>query len=123
MKKNDFILFAACLLAGLALWGCFKITHHKPGSYATITIDGREYKTLPLSRDAEITVSSKNGGSNVLVIRNGQATITDANCPDKLCVRQPAIKHNGESLICLPHKMIVRIHGKTADNGTDAIAR
>lgn len=128
MKKNDYILLALCFLAGLILWGGFKLTHRRQGSYVTISIDGREYKTLPLSLDTKLTIPGADGGSNQLVVKDGQAAITDADCPDKLCVRQPAILHDGESLICLPHKVIVEVHSTKPDNGTDnngtdAIAR
>lgn len=128
MKKNDYILLILCLLAGLALWGGFRLTHRSPGSYVTISIDGREYKTLPLSLDTELIIPGADGGSNCLTIKNEQASITDADCPDKLCVRQPAIHHNGESLICLPHKVIAEVHNTNPDdgsddNGMDAIAR
>ena len=48
---------------------------------------------------------------NTLVINGGKASIVSADCPDKLCVHQQEISKAGESIICLPHKLVVRIEG------------
>ncbi len=45
---------------------------------------------------------------NVVEICDGKASVTEADCPDKLCVGQREISGNGESIICLPHKLVVR---------------
>ena len=49
---------------------------------------------------------------NLLMISDGTAFVSDADCPDKLCVKQRAISRNGESIICLPHKLVIRIVAK-----------
>ena len=38
----------------------------------------------------------------------------EANCPDKLCIHQGKISKNGETIVCLPHGLIVEI--KSDDN-------
>ena len=35
--------------------------------------------------------------------------MTSADCPDHLCVKQKAISKEGESIICLPNKVIVEV--------------
>jgi hypothetical protein len=45
------------------------------------------------------------------VIENNTARIKEADCPDELCVHQKEISKTGESIICLPHKLVIRISG------------
>ena len=54
-----------------------------------------------------------NGGSNILIIRDGCAWLEDADCPDKLCVRQGKIQLDGQCITCLPNKLTATIY---ADN-------
>ena len=49
--------------------------------------------------------------SNVLMIKDGRAQMKSADCPDQICVRQKAISKEGESIICLPNKVVVSIVG------------
>ncbi len=42
-------------------------------------------------------------------IKDGQADITKAYCPDKICVDQRPVSRQGESLVCLPNKVVVEI--------------
>ena len=49
------------------------------------------------------------GFINTLVIENGKADMISADCPDKLCVKQHAISSNGETIVCLPNKVVVEI--------------
>jgi hypothetical protein len=122
MKKNDIILLLLCLLMGGVLWGGYKLVHREPGAYITIRVDGSVYKTLPLSRDTALDIPGADGGNNHLVIQDGKASISDADCPDKLCVHQTAISNDGESLVCLPHKLIVKVSSESQGDAPDVVA-
>lgn len=112
MKKNDLILFAAIILLSLALFAGYRLFFYQSGDSVRITVDGAVYKTLPLEKDATLDIPGTDGGTNHLEIKNGAAGITDADCPDKLCVHQKKIKNKGETLICLPHKVVVEVYSK-----------
>lgn len=56
-------------------------------------------------------VLSYDGHFNILVIRDGMVFIRDADCPDRLCVNQGKIYADGQSLICLPHRLTVTVQG------------
>jgi hypothetical protein len=122
VKKNDIILLLFCLLAGVVLWGGYRLLHREKGAYVTIQVDGTVYKTLSLSQDTTLDIPGVDGGSNHLVIQNGKATISDADCPDKLCVHQAAISNDGESLVCLPHKIIVKVSAEDSPDTPDAVS-
>ncbi|MCR5808500.1 MAG: NusG domain II-containing protein [Clostridiales bacterium] len=108
--RNDIILALALLLAALAVWGVVSLTR-KTGEYAVVLINGEETARYPLDKDAVVEIETEDGHVNTLVIKDGEASVTFADCPDKLCVKQRAIKRTGETIICLPHKLVIRIEG------------
>lgn len=113
-RRADAILAAAVLAVALAaavlLW-----LLPKTGTAAEITVDGATVATLPLDTDTTYTVEGI-GGHNTVVVRGGKVTVTDADCPDKICVRHRAVSRTGESIICLPHRVVVTVIG-----GTEAV--
>lgn len=107
MKKNDWILIAAVLaVSAVFLGGYFFRPQQKDGA-AVVTIDGEVFGSWPLSEDRTVEI----GDGNRLVIKDGKADMVWADCPDKLCVNQKAISREGESIICLPNKVVVSITG------------
>lgn len=48
-----------------------------------------------------------------LIRKGGVADMTSADCPDHLCVKQKAISKEGESIICLPNKVVVTVKSDT----------
>lgn len=114
--RNDIILIIVLVCLALGAWALIKLTQ-KSGSYAVVSIDGIETARYPLNEDIETTIVSADGHINTLVIREGMASVTDADCPDKLCVKHKAISMNGETIVCLPHKLVVCIiSGEAADH-------
>lgn len=120
--KNDILFLVILLVIGLLIPLGYRLFHRTAGDAVTITIDGELWRTLSLSSDTTIDIPGI-GGTNTLCIKNGHASITEADCPDKLCVRQASIRHNGESLVCLPHKVIVKVTADVSDNDLDGIAK
>ena len=84
----------------------------------TVKVDGKVTGTYPLAKDQKIRI---NGGTNILTIKNGKAKMTDADCPDQLCVHQKAASKNHESIICLPNKVVVEVDG-SEESEFDAVA-
>lgn len=118
--RNDIILVAAIVVivaATLLILNIFKTK----GSYAVVKIDGVETARYALSEDTEvlITAGSHNEFTNLLVIENGKAYIKDANCADKICVNTGAAQYSGETIVCLPHKVVIEIISSKADSGID----
>ena len=57
-----------------------------------------------------------------MLFRSSTADMTEADCPDKLCVNQRAVSKNGESIICLPNKVIVTVDS-SENSEFDAVAQ
>lgn len=73
--------------------------------YVEVSIDGKIDSRFVIDKDVEIMLST----GNKLIIKDGLVSIHEANCPDKLCIKQGSISKMNESIICLPNKLIVRI--------------
>ena len=125
MKKkrliNDIILIAVLVIIPVVMLVYGNLNNNiESDALAVITIDGSLYKTLPLSKDLELTVSSENG-INVVVIRDGSVWVSTADCPNQLCVDHNPISKTGEQIVCLPHKVVIEIISKE-DSEIDSIA-
>lgn len=105
MKKNDWILAVVILLGAFLLAGVHYLRPEKEEAYAEVRVDGELYGSYSLEEEQVIDIN----GTNRLVIKENTADMVWADCPDKLCVHQKAISRNGESIICLPNKIVVTI--------------
>ncbi len=107
MKKNDWILIGIVILIA-AVFFLFQTFKPKSGAQVVeITVDGEIYGTYDLDEEQTIEIN----GTNTLTIEDGKAQMEEADCPDLLCVHQKAISKEGESIICLPNKVVVTIRG------------
>ena len=109
--RNDIILGLAVIILAAGIWLATELLK-KDGSFAVVTVNGSETARYSLSEDAEIRLESENGGFNILVIKNGKADITEASCPDHVCVDQRAISKTGEAITCLPNKTVITVDGE-----------
>ena len=92
-------------------------------AFVRVTVDGKVYGTYPLSKDDTIEIKNVDGDvTNTLVIKDGVADVTSADCPDHLCVKQKAISKEGESIICLPNKVVVMVKSNTKSD-IDSISK
>lgn len=104
------MIFAVCL------------TSPKTGAKrCVIEIDGREFASYELSAvsgEKLVEIDNEYGKNTVAIYGDGAAVIF-SDCPDGTEVKAGRITESGQSLICLPHRLCVRLEGKT-DN--DAVA-
>ncbi len=108
-KKADFIFLITIIIIAAVLWLALHYLMQAPGGMAVVSVNGEEYGRYDLNHECTISIPGADGGYNLLVISNHSASVTDADCPDKLCVRQKSADRQGESIICLPHRMVVRV--------------
>lgn len=111
MKKNDVILIVVILALALASFGgiyLYSAGNTEDGE-AVVYLDGVEQGRYPLSQELSLEIPAENGNYNLLEVKDGKADITEASCPDKICVNHRPVKHLGESLVCLPNRVVVEI--------------
>ena len=97
IKKRDIILALMMILLGIVGYGVIRLGQKK-GSQVVIYVDTTK----------EIQTAK---GTNTLVIENGMAYVTDADCPDQVCIRMGKISKTGENIVCLPHKLVIQVEG------------
>lgn len=118
--KNDVLLIAALLILGGGL-ALFLWSTRQAGGVVSVQVDGDTVAELPLSEDTRL-VLGEGAHTNTLVIKDGAARVVEASCPDQICVDHGAIRYEGESVVCLPHRLVVTVEGG-GSNGVDVAAR
>jgi hypothetical protein len=120
--RNDIILIVSLLLvAALGMLYLFKF--RSAGDTVRVTVDGKLYKTYSLSQDiTEDIITGENGEYlNRLVIKDGKAYIERATCPDGICVDHSPIFRDGESIVCLPQRVVVTVITNNSADSPDVI--
>ena len=120
-RLNDIILAVVLLLVAVAGFLLYKFIS-PTGEYAVVIIDGQESERFSLLTDTEFEIVTSDG-VNLLVIEDGKARIESADCPDKICAEHAAVSKVGETIVCLPHGVVVRIESqKNGDSEIDMVA-
>lgn len=87
-------------------------------TYAEVTIAGELYKNIPLSEhkgEETIEVKTKTG-VNIIKVSDDKISIVEADCPDKVCMKPGFIHKPGESLVCLPNRLMIQIKGNSEED-------
>ena len=122
--RNDLFLAAGLALAAIILFAAFfAFRAQEAGSTVCVTLNGSLYGTYPLDSDMALEIDSGNG-HNTLVIRDGAALMEDADCPDRYCISKGSISKKGETIVCLPHRLVIEIRSENSPDTEeiDAIA-
>ena len=116
--KNRHILFL--LLAVLLLCAGLSVWLLKPGKAASAQLlwDGQVIRTVDLSIDQTFTVPAPGGGSNTISVRDGKIAVTEATCPDHVCMSM-GWRQGGAPIACLPNGLIISF---SDSSGVDAMA-
>ena len=119
MNKGAKLILAALVLAVAAsgAWIVFS-DRDTDNPRVIVEVDGEVYCEYDMDEvDGIIPISTPNGGENRLYVQEDLVFMDSANCPDKLCVKQGAIRDGTVPIVCLPNKVVVRIEGR--DSGLD----
>lgn len=109
ITPRDFLIITAVLIPALIF---LVVNSGDNGNFAEISYNGKVVKTVSLSEELEFSVNGV-----TFSVKENSVCVVSSPCPDKICVKTGAIKRNGETIICLPEKVSVRI---ISDNETTA---
>ena len=121
--RNDIIL-----IAGLALVSVIGLIYlfvfREGGNTVKVTVDGETYGIYSLSDDIseDIITGENNEHSNRFVIRDGKAYMEYASCPDGICVSHRPVFRDGESIVCLPNKVVITVITDNTSDSVDIVA-
>lgn len=108
MKKNDVVLGGGILVIALVLFLVMHLTRNEAGNQIRIMVDGEVYGTYSLEKNQVIEVKEKDF-YNRIRIQDGAAYMEEANCPDGYCEEQGKISGRTQTIVCLPHKLVVEV--------------
>ncbi len=111
LKKGDFLIFF--LIAVIVIVSAIGF-YRTPLSARTVTIyvDSSEYATYVISDNSEkIVTVNTDYGYNQVKLQGGSVTIIDSDCHGQDCVKMGTISQAGDTLVCLPHKLMVVLEG------------
>ena len=107
MKKSDIILLSVILAVCLIVFGVSALIFLGSGEEVVVRVDGEEYARLPLNKDTQLLIQGENG-TNLLVIKDRRAYVSEASCPDLICVKT-GYANELKSIVCLPNKVTISI--------------
>ena len=120
LRRND-VIFIAALLVVVAVAGACLYFFRGEGDTVTVSVDGTIIATYPLDVDRVEDIHTGTDGLNRLIIRDGKAWVETASCPDGICAAHKPIHRSGESIVCLPNKVVVTVQKADATDQPDVI--
>ena len=122
LVRNDIILIVGILLVS-ALGLIYLFVFRAEGNTVSVSVGGKTYGVYSLSKDiTEDIYTGENGEHhNRLVVKDGKAFMESATCPDGICVAHNPIYRNGESIVCLPHGVVITVITSESNNDPDII--
>lgn len=120
LRRND-VIFIAVLLAVIAIAAVCLYFFSTEGDAVTISVDGTVIATYPLNVDRVEDIHTGTDGVNRLVIQDGKAYVEWASCPDGICAAHRPIHRQGESIICLPNKVVIAVQTVDSADQPDVV--
>lgn len=128
LKKADILVIILIVIASFLI---YFFTNKLPKEDANlakkvvITVDGKVFKEIPLTKDTDEKIDINTVyGKNEVVIEKGEVHMHESNCKDKICIKMGKISVPGDSIICLPNRLIVKIVSeKRNDNDLDLVIK
>ncbi len=127
INKYDIALIIAIIIINvfILVYGSVR-TVDKGQRIAYVYSDNKlvgEY-TLTDNYKTEFTVDIGSGRYNKVRIEDGKVWIDDATCPDKICLHQGKISHDGELIVCLPNRLLIQIEdNRETEDEVDIIVK
>ena len=107
-RRNDLLLLGGILLFAV-IFGILRFSLMSDGEKVNVIKNGEITAVYSLKEDLSVTINGENGWVNELVIKDKKAYVSKANCPDKICAKHRPVKKRGETIVCLPHRLVIEI--------------
>ena len=113
-KKLILALIVVLMLGVGAVTSYFVINKKINNKTACIYQNGEllyNIKLYNVDKPYTLKIESENGGYNIVEVRHNEIGITEATCPDKICVHMGFISNGTVPVTCLPNKLIIVVSG------------
>lgn len=125
MTKGDkYLIIFIIVISLLSLFYVKKAITRYDEKYILIQVDGKDYKKISFGPEVigkKIPIETE-FGYNLIEIGDGKVRVIDADCPDRLDVKQGYISNPGEVIVCLPNRLVIEIKGDSIDEDLDYIS-
>jgi hypothetical protein len=120
IKAGDLLVYLfAVVLVMAGFLGVYVMGAKSDSSSVVVEVDGREVYSTRIydgMKPVEFRVDVGDGRHNIVLITYEEVRIKQADCPDQLCVKWGAIRYPGQAIICLPHRVVVKIIGRQEES-------
>lgn len=121
IAKRDILFLAALVVLGIS----FTCWIFRPGpsgdSILEVRLNGKVEMQLPLNKNTDKWISNSHGTTNHFQIQDSKVKMIAADCHDQTCVSTRSISKPGETIVCLPHRLVLAIVKNTSQ--PDAVTR
>lgn len=126
LTKGDKILIVAVIIINvISLWLVKNVAFNQNSKYISVQVNGEEIKRIIFDKNMvgkQIPIETEYG-YNLLEIGDEKVRVIEADCPDKLDVKQGYISRVGEVIVCLPNRLVIEIKGTRAETNVDGLSR
>ena len=91
---------------------------------AVLRVDGKEIKEFDLIEGQDsytYRYEDPDGDYNLIEIASDRIRIKEADCGEQICVRRGWASKNGETIVCLPHKLVIEVRATDGSETDDLI--
>jgi hypothetical protein len=114
MTKGDKTLLIAALALGFASLGISRLA--RPiGSEIVVQVNGKIVARMNLSQNQQMEITGARGAM-LIQVAQGRVRVVSSNCPEKICVKTGAIHRAGDTIVCVPNRVVIRITGSGQAN-------
>lgn len=115
LLKGDIIIIASVIALALVTFLLTLEMYTQNSNLVEVYIDGEKIHTLPLQNDTTIIIEETY--QNTIVIENNKVKVTNSTCPDGICENFGNISTSGQTIICMPNRLVVTIAGELGELG------
>ncbi|MDR1082404.1 MAG: NusG domain II-containing protein [Coriobacteriales bacterium] len=117
--RRNLLLGAGLFAVALLAWGATGLyARGGTGGVVVVTDSEKKKHRFSLDEDARHVIQTALG-FNTVRIAGGQVCVESADCPNQNCVEQGEIREPGQTVVCLPHKLVVAIEARDENGARD----
>ncbi|MDL2310832.1 NusG domain II-containing protein [Peptostreptococcaceae bacterium OttesenSCG-928-C18] len=123
IKKGDILVVTIIFAVAIILFAIIqKSNFDNKNKYLSIQVNGKEIKKILMDNNTNKKYPIETEfGKNLVEIKGKKVHVLEANCPDKIDVKQGYIENIGEMIVCIPNRLIIQIKDSEKSTELDAI--
>lgn len=121
MRKNDYLLLLFIMLFTFLAF-LIRENVNLNNSFLIIKLGSKIVNTVPLTQKEAIFSLKTKHGLVKIEIKEKKARIISSPCKNKLCIKQGFISKPGETIVCLPEKVLLTIKNNS-EKGTQTTSK